>query len=198
MRKWILLFKTILRFASKPSRSYFSVVEEVYKTELTKRPNDPYLVWFLGNIYVRHKKYKEAEILLESLFHNGLVNNPLVLLLSKTYFNLGQYKKVAQLLKGSERLSDRDIENYYLGYSLIELGEIGEAIKYFKIYLEHHPKDYKVFAMLGSQYYKEKLYDLALDAYRKAERLNPSKIEIKDSINLCIEMVGKSSEGTIH
>ena len=55
------------------------------------------------------------------------------------------------------------------------------------IYLKHHPKDWMVFAFMGYEYFKNGLYDLALEAYMKANRLNPSKKEIKDSIVMCRE-----------
>ncbi len=35
------------------------------------------------------------------------------------------------------------------------------------------------------------MYDLSLEAYREAEKLNPSNKEIKDSINLCIAMINE-------
>ena len=57
-----MLFNTIILFITNPSRSYFSIVEEVYKKALNKSPDNPYLLWFLGNIYVRYQKYEEAEM----------------------------------------------------------------------------------------------------------------------------------------
>lgn len=184
MRKWKLLLKTILSFVVKPSRSYFSVVEEVYKKELSKMPNDPYLLWFLGNIYVRYKKYKEAEILIESLYFNGSVNKALVLILSKIYFNLQKYDRVVEMLEDYEQLYEKDLHNYYIGYSLTRLERFGDAVKYLQNYVKHFQKEYIGFVTLGYAYYMDKVYDRALLAYQQAEKLNPQQ-EIKEKINLC-------------
>lgn len=189
MRKLVLLFKTLFYLIVKPSRSYFSVVEEVYKTELNKRPNDPYLLWFLGNIYVRYKKYNEAEILLESLFNKGFVNKALILLLSKVYFNLRRYKDVEEILRRLEKIPDKEVANYYLGCSLIKLCQSIKGIEYIEKYLKYNSKDYMIYWKLGYEYYKEKKYEKALAAYRNAEKLNSTKKEIKEGIDACIREI---------
>lgn len=193
MKKIILPLKIIFLFIANPSRSYFSVVEEVYKKELKKSPDDPYLLWFLGNIYVRYQKYKEAEILLESLLSRGRINKALILLLSKVYFNLLKYEDVKKILGTSDGIPDKEVANYYLGYSLIELGQPEEGVEYIKKYSEVNNTDFKIFGKLGYEYYKQKKYDLALEAYRKAEKLNPSKEEIKESIDLCLEKLKETN-----
>jgi tetratricopeptide (TPR) repeat protein len=185
MKKLLLGLKFIAHFIVKPSSSYFSVVEKVCLKELDIHPNDLFVMLFLADHYVQYKKYDKAHIFLESLLELGVENREVILLLSKVYYNLQQYNKVEQLLANSDVLSDKDVGNYYLGYSLIELGKRKEGINYIEIYLKSHPKDWIVFSFLGYQYFKEKLYDLALEAYMKADRLNPSKKEIKDSIDLC-------------
>jgi tetratricopeptide (TPR) repeat protein len=117
------------------------------------------------------------------------------LLLARAYFKLAQYAKVEQLLVNHGILTDKDKENYYLGDSLIELGRFGEGAEYLKRYVKYHPRDYIAFVRLGYAYFKEELYDLALEAYRQAEILNPQKIEIKDSINLCYEKLKQMKPG---
>jgi tetratricopeptide (TPR) repeat protein len=187
MKKLLLGLKFIAHFIVKPSSSYFSVVEKVCLKELDKHPNDLFVMLFLADHYVQYKKYDEACILLESLLELSSNSKEVILLLSKVYFNLQQYKKVKQLFANFDVLSDKDIANYYLGYSLIELGKRNEGIKYLNSYLKYHPKDWVVFSFLGYQYFKEGLYDIALEAYTKADRLNPSKREVKKSIEMCKE-----------
>ncbi|MBC8548774.1 MAG: hypothetical protein H8D23_03905 [Candidatus Brocadiales bacterium] len=198
MKRVLLGLKFIVNFIIKPSSSYFSVVEKVCLKELDKHPNDLFVMYFLADHYVQYKKYDEAHILLESLLQQDADRKEVILLLSKVYFNLQKYKQVKQLFVNFDVLSDKDIANYYLGYSLVELEKRDEGIKYLNRYLKHHPKDYNVFAIVGYQYYKEKMYDLALEAYRQAEKLNPSKKEITDSINLCKEMIEKTTGNTVH
>ncbi|MCP4346311.1 MAG: tetratricopeptide repeat protein [Desulfobacterales bacterium] len=185
----ILMLKIIIRLIIQPSCSYFCVVEKICKTELEKHPQDLYIKKFLANHYIQYKKYDEACFLLEYLISSEKYNRAVMLMMSKMYFNLGQYDKVEQLLSNSESLFDKDTANYYLGYSLIELGKVRDGIEYLNKYLKHHSKDYIVFWKLGYEYYKQRQYELALEAYRKSEKLNPSKKEIKDSIDLCIENI---------
>ncbi len=189
MRKWLIVFKIILKFLLKPSSSYYSVVERTFVAELSKTPDDLYLLWFLSNHYVRYSKYDEAEFYLEKLVNNGEEKRELVLLLSKVYFKQHKYDNILNLLYGYEELHDDDIHNYYLGYSFLKLEKFKEAIVYFEKYVHLYTIDYIPFVKLGYAYYMEKKYDFALDAYRKAENLNPSQKEIKDSIDLCIEKI---------
>ena len=187
MKKLLLGFKFIVRFIIKPSDSYFEVVQKVCLEELDKKPNDLFLMLFLADHYVQYKKYDEAHILLESLLNLGTKSKEIILLLSKAYFNLQQYKKIVDLFDEFDVLADKDIGNYYLGYSLIELGKRKEGILLLNKYIEHHPDDWIVLSLLGSQYFKEGEYDKALDSYMKAEKLNPSKKEIQGSIKKCKE-----------
>lgn len=187
MKKLLLGLKFIAHFIVKPSSSYFSVVEKVCLKELDMHPNDLFVMLFLADHYVQYKKYDEAYILLESLLELGANSKEVILLLSKVYFNLQQYKEVQQLFANFDVLSYKDTANYYLGYSLIELGKKKEGIKYLNSYLKYHPEDWVVFSFLGYQYFKEGLYDISLEAYTKADRLNPSKKEIEKSIEMCKE-----------
>jgi tetratricopeptide (TPR) repeat protein len=67
------------------------------------------------------------------------------------------------------------------------LGKFKQAAKLLEKYTRHHQKDYLPYAHLGYAHFKTEMYDLALDAYLKAEKLNPINQEIKESINLCRE-----------
>ena len=187
MKKLLLGIRFIAHFILKPSSSYFSVIENVCLKELDKHPNDLFVMLFLADHYVQYKKYDEACIFLESLLEKDATGKEVILLLSKVYFNLHQFKKVKQLFENFDVLSDKDTANYYLGYSLVELGKRKEGIKYLNSYLKYHPDDWVVFSFLGYQYFKEGLYDIALEAYTEAYRLDPSKKEIEKSIEMCKE-----------
>ncbi len=191
MRRWILVLRIGLRLVFRPSSSHFHLVEELCKGELEKRPNDRYAMWFLANHYVKYEKYQEAEILLEALIDLGRDSKSVMLLLSRVYFNLGKYSKVEQILRDSAKLSDKDTANYYLGYSLIELGKNERGITYLNRYIKHHPKDYWALCKLGSVYYRKGMYDDALKSYEKAEKIEPSKEEIKEGINLCFKKISE-------
>jgi tetratricopeptide (TPR) repeat protein len=189
IKKIILGLKVIARLITHSNSSYFSIVEKVCLEQLEKKPDDRFIKWFLSNHYVNNKKLDEAQILLESLVNQRPVERTVILLLSRTYFKSQQYKKVIELLDGYEKLRDSDSHNYYLGYSFIKLKKFGNATKYLEKYVKHHPKDYVGFVRLGYAYYMKKMYDLSLGAYKRAEELNPAEQEIKNSIELCSDML---------
>lgn len=185
IRKWLLLIELGIRCIIPPFYS-FAMLEKVCKKKLDKRPNDLGVLWVLSNFYISYEKYADAQIHLETLMKLGIDTKPVRLLLARAYFLQGQYNKTEQLLNKPKILSDKDIANYYLGYSLMELGNLNDAIKYLNKCVNHHPKEYKPFVCLGYAYYKQGRYDFALDAYRRAYKLNPSG-EIKNDIDICIE-----------
>jgi tetratricopeptide (TPR) repeat protein len=190
MGKWILVFELFLRSILPPFYS-FSYIERVCMKKLEKRPDNGDVLWFLANYYMWHKKYEPAQGLLERLITIYPDSKSVKLLLSNAYFKLGRHSKVAQLLLGSNILSEKDKENYYLGDSLLELGNFDDAIKYLDDYVGHYPKDDIPFVRLGYAYYMKGLYEQALTTYRRAEALNPSSKEIKDSIDLCLTQIGR-------
>lgn len=66
MSKWNFLLELILRSILPP---FYSILymEKVCKRKQEKYPHDPYVMWFLGNLYIWHKKYPEAQVQLENL-----------------------------------------------------------------------------------------------------------------------------------
>jgi tetratricopeptide (TPR) repeat protein len=185
MGKWILMFELFVRSILPPFYS-FSYIERICIRKLEKWPDNDNVLWFLANYYMWHKKYEPAQGLLERLVIIYPDSKSVKLLLANAYYILGRHSRVAQLLLESDILSKQDKENYYLGYSLLELGKFDGAIKYLDVYVRHYPKDYIPFVKLGYAYYMKGLYDQALTAYRHAQKLNPSNKEIEDSIELCL------------
>ena len=188
IKKWALLLKILWIVILKPSSCNWSEAQYLVKKELIKKPNDTFLLWVLGNVYVQNHKYAEAEPILENLV--GKVKKKqetkLRLILSMVYFKQQKYENVIKLLLNYEGLRDKDVNNYYLGISLMKLGNFKEAIIYLKKYVQHYSKHYIPFIELGGAYYKEKQYSLALDAFKKAEILNPTQKDIKKLIDLCM------------
>ena len=55
-----------------------------------------------------------------------------------------------------------------LGYELLRLGKMNEAISIFKLATKEFPTDANLFDSLGEAYFTNKQYDLALASYKKA------------------------------
>ncbi|MEW5735154.1 MAG: CDC27 family protein [Thermodesulfobacteriota bacterium] len=143
MKKWILTFKMIRMLIIQPSTSYFDVVEKVCREELYKHPDSFYAIWFLGDLYLQYKKFNEAVFYLEALLPLSQ-NKKLLFQLSRAYFNLCRYKDVVQVLSKFDKLPDKHAVTYYLGSSLIEIGQYAEGLQYLEKYSNSHPKDYMV------------------------------------------------------
>jgi len=179
-----LLLEVFIRSIFPPFYS-FSLVERICKRKLKKRPNNHKAIWLLSNLYLWYGKNQEARIQLESLMKFGIARRADKLLLSKAYYRLGLYKKVEKILGEGNVLSDKDIENCYMGSSLVELGKFEIAITYLERFLyNHNTKDYLVFTRLGYAYYMAGIYDHALRMYKQAEKLKPTEKGIKDNIKL--------------
>jgi len=189
MGRGILLIEILLRSLLPPFYS-FSQIEGICKQKLKKNPGNKDVLWFLSNHYINHKKYEESKPYIEALFEMEKDKRSVRFLLARVYYNLGNYGKVKEILQQNELLLPTDRENLYLGVSLIELKEFGSAIGYILNYLSQYKDNYEPYVKLGYAYYKQGLFDLALEAYKNAEKLNPQSSEIKESISLCYQKRG--------
>lgn len=185
MKKWIIGLKIVLQLISDPSSPYPEVVEKVCVKELKKKPNDFYINWFLGYVYVKYDLYQKAVGILKPLFLKKKKAGKVGLKLAKAYFNLQNYNNVVKTLSELNEIPEKDVANYYFGYSLVELGKIAQGIHYLEIYLRHHPSDHLVFCKLGWTYFQLAEYSLSLKAYKSAKTIKPLDRRIEESIELC-------------
>ena len=189
----LILLEIFIRSIVPPFYS-LSLVEKICKRKLNKNSDDRQTIWILSNFYVWYKKYEKAKILLELLLKLSKARKVDKLLLSKVYYNLKEYSKVVEILYDCEPLDDKDMSKFYLGNSLMEIGNYKKSIGLINNYIKFHkPTNYLVYARLGNAYYMEDLFQLALSSYEKAEKLNPSDKKIKEGINLCLSMLGKTT-----
>ncbi len=186
MRKYLLFLEIIVRSFLPPFYS-FSLVEEVCRKRLAKRADDVDAMWLMSNLYVWYRKYPEARTHLEVMRHAGIDTRGIRLLMSRVCFHLDEYETVVQLLQDRAILSDKDVENYYLGFSLMKLRRYNDAIRHLEKYISGRQADAYAFVSLGYSYYMAGLYENALNAYRRAAHLNPSNEEIRVNIRRCEE-----------
>jgi tetratricopeptide (TPR) repeat protein len=191
MCKRILLFLELIIRSIFPPFFSLSRIEKVLKKKLGKNPNDYNVLWFLAILYLMDKRYLEAQAPLETLITIRKDIKDAKLKLSQVYFCTQQYDKVVGILSSPGILSDKDVGNYYLGISLLDLADYDGAIKYLSRYLSYYSKPYEAFFGLGYAYFKKGLCEQALKEFKKAEKLNPSSKEVKYNIGLCIEAINE-------
>jgi tetratricopeptide (TPR) repeat protein len=189
MGKTSLIIELFLRSILPPFYS-FSLIESVCKKKLEIKPNDKDVLWVLSNVYVNYKEYEKAKKTLESMHKIGKGTRSVRLLLSRVYYNLGQYEKVKNVLIDKDVLLSKDKENYYIGDSLLEMKQYEASAKYLAQYTSYNQNEYVPFVKLGYAYYMQGFFDLALNAYIKAKKIEPENRKIEESIELCRKKIG--------
>ena len=180
----LLIAELLLRSILPPFYS-FSMIEEICLKKLNKNPDDKYALWILGNLYVNYKMYDKAKEPLEILCRIRNKKRPVLLLLMRVYYHLNEDEKVIEALTEIEHLSPDAKENLYAGESFFKLEEFTQAVRHFETYVKYHRDNYIPFAKLGYAYSMQGLYDLALDAYKMADKLEPNHQRIKENIEIC-------------
>ena len=180
----LLVAELILRSILPPFYS-FSMIEGILLKKLNKNPDNKSILWVLGNLYVDYKKYDKAKEHLEILCRIRKKKRPALLLLMRVYYYLNEYEKVIETLAEIEHLSPDANENLYAGESFFQLEDFTLAARHFETYVKYHRDNYIPFVRLGYAYSMQGLYDLALDAYKMADKLEPNHQRIKENIEIC-------------
>jgi tetratricopeptide (TPR) repeat protein len=119
-------------------------------------------VWDLGYIIHNLMLGKEYEIPKKSIYQA---------IRKESLYDINKAVETYYLLKENSK-DEYSFENpgelNKLGYELLRLGKINEAITVFKLATKEFSKDANVFDSLGEAYFTNKQYDLALDSYKKA------------------------------
>jgi tetratricopeptide (TPR) repeat protein len=148
----------------------------------------------LGICYFALDRTDEAIQTLEKALSMKTGQTDIMDALGKAYFKKGvaalsakQYGPAAQALL---KARDYDSKNGYIYYNLAESylfeKRYPEAEKALTQALELLPNSLEAYARLGLVYEKQKKWDLALNAYKKAEAISPSKA-MKDAIDRVTE-----------
>jgi len=143
----------------------------------------------LGISYLSLNRADEAIQVLEKALSMKPGQNVLLESLGKAYFKKGiallsakQYPAAAQSLI---KARDYDSKNGYIYYNLAEAylfdKKYSEAEKALNQAINLLPQSPEVYGRLGLVYEKQRKWDLALNAYKRAAAINPSK-EIKEAI----------------
>jgi tetratricopeptide (TPR) repeat protein len=136
----------------------------------------------LGIAYYRLARYQEAGDALQKALALKPRHNVTTEYLSKAHFQQGiaalAEKEYAAAIEQLGKAKDYNPQDGYVHYNLAEaylfMNNYGEAEKALNQALDLMPRSAEVFQRLGLIYEKEKKWDLSLNAYQKANELNPS------------------------
>ncbi len=185
--KSLLVLELLVRAVVPPFYS-LPLFERICERKLKRTPDDPAVLWLLGNLYLWHRRYDKVIKPLKRLVDLGRESREVRLSLARAYFQMKRHRDVEEVLTKPGVLTKKDQENYYLGDSLVNLGKYENAIEYLVNYVRYHTKESLPLVRLGYAYYKAGMFDLALDAYQRAGTLDPANAEIQRSIELCREL----------
>jgi len=143
----------------------------------------------LGISYFKLNRIDEAIQTLEKTLSMKPGQGTIIPLLGNAYLKKGvdalKEKKYTLALQFLVKGRDYDPNNGYIYYNLAEAYLFGkkyaDAEKVLNRAVELMPKRMDVYERMGLVYEKQKKWDLALAAYKKAEEISPTKV-IKDSI----------------
>lgn len=119
-------------------------------------------VWDLGHIIHNLMLGKDYEIPKKSVYQA---------IRKESFTDINKALETYYLLKENSK-NEYSFENpselNKLGYELLRGGKNNESIEIFKLATKEFPKNANLFDSLGEAYFANKLYDLALDSYKKA------------------------------
>ncbi len=84
---------------------------------------------------------------------------------------LREYREWRQVRAGGEALNERQMNR--LGYDLIAVHRVKDAIAVFKLNVEDYPQSFNVYDSLGEAYMLNRDKELAIENYQRSIELNP-------------------------
>ena len=132
---------------------------------------DASLQIFLQRIQtLRHRKYKSLSSILKQTILKSGVEQAIV-----KYHNLKANKA------DGYNFNEEELNN--LGYQLLQMDLLNEAIAIFKLNVESFPEAFNTYDSLGEAYMQNGNTDLAIKNYKKSLELNPENTNALDMLN---------------
>jgi len=168
---------------SKDAQFYISHVSYLPRPWVVSLPmpssEDPTCANILGNQFLNKKDIERAKPLLEEAYHKNPNSQKFALDLSRILFAAKDYQRVKQIalpfLKDQRKYDFLQI----VGQSCQALGELSEAISYYKEYLSHFGTNISILNSIGECYYQLSNTEEALIAWEKSLEIKPDQEELK-------------------
>jgi tetratricopeptide (TPR) repeat protein len=151
----------------------------------------------LADGYFSQNKTKLAKEELEKVEMRFPENTEALLKLSELYFLVRQYQKAIDYANKALKIDDHLAQAYYLkGGIYKESGDTAKAISSLETAIEQDNQHVNAFEDLGLIYAARK-NPLAFDYYRNAEKLDPSREELKYAKAKLLQDLGKADEALV-
>lgn len=171
---------------SEQSPFYVSPVEFLPRPWLISMPmppsSDPSITNTLGNQFLNKKDMSQALALLEKAYQTKPLDVDFSLDLCRALYETKEYqriKKIAQPFLDDER---KYPFLQIMGESSQALGELSDAINYFKEHLAYYGTDLRALNAIGECYLQLGNTEEALIAWERSLELNPAQEELKKKV----------------
>ncbi len=164
------------------------------KMAYEKGKENPDILYYYS-LYIKDEDPLECEKIAKKLIEIEKNNARGYSLLGEIYIGKKDYKKAAEFYKKAYELDTLNLDNLYnYSFSLLQGGEVKEAIYNLENLKSKRTDDANVYFLLGSAYEEIKDFKNALENYDKAIYYEPEKIDfLKAKANILIQM-GKKEE----
>lgn len=144
--------------------------------------DDPLYLNILGNQLSYMKKFEKAKSLLEKAYRRSPTQIQFALSYSDVLFILKEYKSIVEILTPFLMKENYEVLEL-LARSCHALGELKQAISYYKDHISHHGISYSTFTLIGNCYYQLGNKEEALKAWEKSLKINPNQEKIKELVD---------------
>lgn len=141
--------------------------------------NDPEMIHALGVQFLNKKNIGKARDLLEQAYHGNPVSPLFAMDYCRVLFTVKDYQTIKQV--ALPLLKDQDHHEFLqvLGRASHALGELEEAIAYYKDYLTRFGTNILVLNAIGDCYLKLGKKEEALIAWERSLEINPKQADLK-------------------
>lgn len=142
-------------------------------------PEDPSYLNILGNQYLNKKDSFKARQLLEAAYLKNPESSKFALDFCQSLFNLKDYKNVKEIAQTFLERPKKHVFYAILGQSCQKLGELAEAIVYYKSYLAYYGTHIQILNSVGECYNQLGNKEEALAAWEKSLELDPRQERLR-------------------
>jgi len=141
--------------------------------------DDPLYLNILGNQSLNKKEIQAAKSLLEKAYRKNPNSIKFALDFSRALLMAKEHQRVKQIAMPFLNTQEKYEFFAILGQSCQALGELAEAISYYKDYLSHYGTNLLILNSIGTCYYQLGNREEALIAWEKSLELNPNQEKLK-------------------
>jgi len=145
---------------------------------------DPLYDNILGNQLLNKKDLANAQRLLGDAYHKAPNSKKFALDFCRALFLVKNYQEVKEVASSFLKNEEEKYEFLsVIGQASQALGELAEAITYYKEYLAHYGANLYILNSIGDCYYRLGDIEEALIAYEKSLEINPNQERIRKAVD---------------